>query len=246
MCTSYENFETVFLEVLEIHAPLKKKYIRENEVPYMTNALKKAIMKRSKLESRFYRTKSELDKIEYKKQKNYVSRLYKREVKRFYQRLDTKQLIDNKTFWKNVKPLFSDKSVNSHKITLVEGKEIISNDVNVAETLNTYFRDAVTSLDIKMNTDLLNTVVTNEQGDDIDNIIEEFAAHPSILKINEMVVPDTFYFSEVDLEDIGKEIVKLNPKKATTFKNIPTKLIKQNKGYMHSNITQTSELFNNK
>ena len=37
--------------VLNIHAPLKKKVIRANHVPYMTKSLRKAIMKRSQPES---------------------------------------------------------------------------------------------------------------------------------------------------------------------------------------------------
>ena len=48
---NYETFESEFLNVLNIHAPLKKKVIRANHVPYMTKSLHKAIMKRSQLES---------------------------------------------------------------------------------------------------------------------------------------------------------------------------------------------------
>ena len=43
----YEKFEETFLKVLNKHAPLKKKFIRANHVPYMTKNLRKAIMKRS-------------------------------------------------------------------------------------------------------------------------------------------------------------------------------------------------------
>ena len=50
-------FEKVFLEVLQAHAPLKKKYVRANEVPYTTKTLRKAIMKRSQLESKIYKLK---------------------------------------------------------------------------------------------------------------------------------------------------------------------------------------------
>ena len=43
---NYEVFETEFLNVLNNHAPQKKKVIRANHVPYMTKPLRKAIMKR--------------------------------------------------------------------------------------------------------------------------------------------------------------------------------------------------------
>ena len=57
-------------------------------------------------------------------------------------------LTDNKKFWKLINPLFSDKHNKSRKITLIESDNIISNDANVAEVMNTHFSNAVDSLDI--------------------------------------------------------------------------------------------------
>ena len=120
MTTSYETFEKIFLEILEFHAPSKKKFIRANEAPYMTKSLKKAIMIRSQLESKYYRTKSQIHKQEYIKQRNYCSRLYKKERRLFFQNLNIKDFLDNKKFWRNAKLLFSDKSANSKKITITK------------------------------------------------------------------------------------------------------------------------------
>ena len=41
---SYETFELEFLEVLNKHALLKKRFVRTNHVPFMTKALREAIM----------------------------------------------------------------------------------------------------------------------------------------------------------------------------------------------------------
>ena len=73
-CDSYSVFENNFLEVLNEHAPLKKKVTRANETPYMTKALRKAIANRSRLENRYYRLKTDTSKAAYKKQRNYCSR----------------------------------------------------------------------------------------------------------------------------------------------------------------------------
>ena len=43
----YGKFEDIFLKVLDIHAPVKKKIIRGNHVPYMNKTLRKATMKRT-------------------------------------------------------------------------------------------------------------------------------------------------------------------------------------------------------
>ena len=51
--SKYETFEKEFLKVLNKHAPLKKKFVIANDVPYMTKNLGKAIMKRSQLEKNF-------------------------------------------------------------------------------------------------------------------------------------------------------------------------------------------------
>ena len=81
---SFSELEKSFLEVFEKHAPLKKSILRANEVPYMTKALRKAIANRSRLENRYYREKTNVSLIAFKKQKNFCSRLYKSERKILY------------------------------------------------------------------------------------------------------------------------------------------------------------------
>ena len=53
--------------------------------------------------------------------------------------MDITNFTDNKKFWENVNPLFTDKGPRSHKITIVEGDKIISEDREVAETMNDFF-----------------------------------------------------------------------------------------------------------
>ena len=117
---------------MNIHAPLKKKVVRANEVPYMTKALRKAIANRSRLENRYYHDKTDESKIAYNKQNNYCSRLYKKVRKKFYTNLDMKCITDNKKFWKTMKPFFSDKGLGKNNIILVEEKNVISDDLDAA------------------------------------------------------------------------------------------------------------------
>ena len=222
---TYKDFEEVFLKVLEKHAPIKRKTVRANQAPYITKALRKAMMKRSELETKFYKTKTQSSYRAYKKQKNFVSRLYKKERKCFYTNLDLNKICDNKKFWKTLQPLFSEKGKISKKITIVKDNEIISADEKVAETLNNFFQNAVNSLNIKENGYLTNP--QNNSHDPIEKAIEKFDSHPSILKIKEMVTPTTFLFTEVTLTEVEQELQQLNPKKASTFKNIPPKHLKQ-------------------
>ena len=68
-CGNYNEFEICFLEVLNAHAPIKRRLVRANEVPYMTKALRKAIANRSRLENQYFKNKSKESLRVYKKNK---------------------------------------------------------------------------------------------------------------------------------------------------------------------------------
>ena len=222
----YVEFEEIFLSVLNNHAPVKKKVVRANHMPYMTKQHRKAIMKRSALENKYYKSKSLEDKQAYKKQRNYCNRLYKREKRNYFNNLNLKEITDNKKFWKTVKPFLSNKGDFHKQITLIEGGQIISEDIEVAEKLSNYFENAVKSLDILECKDTLSTV--DGLIDPIDIAIKKYEMHPSILTIKEKVPFNLqrFSFIQTDLTEMEKEIKALNAKKAITYNNIPTKILK--------------------
>ena len=83
-------------------------------------------MHRSYLQNKVFKSGLQADKEELNKHKNYCNRLSKRERKNFYAQLDTKNITDNKKFWKTVGQLFSDKGGIRDKIVLVEKGELIS------------------------------------------------------------------------------------------------------------------------
>ena len=127
------------MNFLDHHAPLKTKILRANNAPYITKKLRKAIMKRSQLENIYSKTLTEKSLKPYKKQKNYVSRLYKKERKLFFDSLNSSVILDNQKFWKTVKPLFSNKGSYGNKIQLVEN-EVIDDDNKVAEELKKFLK----------------------------------------------------------------------------------------------------------
>ena len=52
---TYPIFESIYLKILDIHAPFKQRYFRGNDQPFMTKSLRKAIMVRTKLKNIYYR-----------------------------------------------------------------------------------------------------------------------------------------------------------------------------------------------
>ena len=222
----YESFENTFLEVLNIHAPHKKKVVRANQKPYVTKQFRKAIMRRSCLQNKFHKNRTEENRQAFKRQKNYCNRLYKRERRKFYSNLNLNDIVDNKIFWKITKPLFSNKGGCINDIVLVKGDNIISEDAEVAQIFNEYFQNTVNSLDITENKYLLTK--TNNELSGVSEAIAKFEQHPSVLSIKERVKIDLlFSFSEVNVETIKFEIKRLNKNKAGTFMNIPTKQLLQ-------------------
>ena len=142
----YFQFELTFLKVLEQHAPMKQKVLRANNKPYMTKALRKAIMRRSTLKTKYLRTKTDENLKAFKKQKNFTNRLAKKERVKYFANLDLNKYTDNVKFWYTVKPMFSKAGTGHNKITLIENGEVIPDDKTNAESFNEFFIDAVSSL----------------------------------------------------------------------------------------------------
>ena len=97
--------------------------------------------------------------------------------------MDEKCVIDNKKFWKTVKPFLSDKTMVDDKITLVENDEIITDDLKIAETFNNFFSEIVPNLNITTNSEILTD--TSLIDDPVLKAIKKYEKHPSIKMIKE-------------------------------------------------------------
>ena len=115
----------------------------------MTKSLWKAIMRRSELESKFLKKGPLKIKQNIRNKNNFCGKLYKKEPKKFYSNLKLNQLTDNKTFWKTIILLLSDKCIQSSAITLINTENVISDAFKLAQTFNNYFKSAVAKLGIK-------------------------------------------------------------------------------------------------
>ena len=110
------------------------------------------------------------------------------------------------------------------QVKLVEKDEVLQDDDLIAKELNKFFKNAVSTLNIKEN-----RFITNRSSDGItdpiDKAIDKYQFHPSIpLKRKYLKNHDVFPFKTVELGDIEKELNNINPKKATTSNRIPPKI----------------------
>ena len=113
-------FYKVCTEVLNQHAPRKKKYVRGNNKRFMNKALSKAIMQRTKLRNKFLKDPSAENKFSYNKQRNWCVSLLRKEKKKYFANLNEKDITDNKKFWQTIKSFLSEKTKSREKLTFIE------------------------------------------------------------------------------------------------------------------------------
>ena len=94
-----------------------------------------------------------------------------------------------------MKPFFSDKGLGKNTITLVDEGKIISEDKDVANTLNHFFSNVTKNLDVDIPQNCIKNTSTTV--DSIDHIIQKYSNHPSIRNINKYVKKSKFAFSTV-------------------------------------------------
>ena len=107
---------------------------------------------------------------------------------------------------------------------MVEKGEIISNESKVVNWFSNFFEKAIHALGIKANEH-------SQENYDLKNPVEiaikKSEQHPSINLIHKNITNnENFHFSIADHENILKEIINLDNKKNGTFKNIPTRCLK--------------------
>ena len=82
----------------------------------MNKSLRKAVMTTSRLKNKFNKNRFPRNWNSYKKQRNFCLKLLRQTKEKYFNNLNLKNVSDNKTVWKSVKPFFSKKVLNSNDI----------------------------------------------------------------------------------------------------------------------------------
>ena len=212
---NYDQFENIFNNILNRHAPLKTKYLRANNKPHVSKELRKAIMKRSHLKALAIKTEKPEDWANYRRQRNLVVQLNKKAKKIFF----SKNTHKSKHFWDAIKAKFSDKNCRAEgKIQLLEDDVLLTSDEKVADIFNSYFNRVTETLEIpswESQTSSLNS-----------RPLEKYEDHPSIKNIiSQRISDEVFDFSQVEQSDVLKAILSLNKSKSVSG-TIPTRILK--------------------
>ena len=93
--TNFKDLQYTLQRVLDKHPPLNERYVRANQKDFMDKELIQVVMVRSKLRNKYLKSKSEIDKQRYNKQKNYCVKLLRLEKQKYYESLDISKITDN-------------------------------------------------------------------------------------------------------------------------------------------------------
>ena len=180
-------------------------------------------MKRTRLKNKANKSKLPGDILLFKKQRNLVVSLNKKEKKTHFSNIQPTGKTC-KDFWGFCKPYFSDKAGNpEERVLLIDDKKLVANDRDIATVFNTFFTNITSTLNIYH----WNNSFASTQSDPILRAIEKFSTHPSILNIQKIVngANHKFSFSHVSPDVIFNCIKNMDATKSNSG-NIPTKILK--------------------
>ena len=146
---------------------------------------------RSRLRKKYWVEPTADNKAEHKKQRNKCVKIRRKSIKKYMDKISEKSIETNKSFWNFIKPFMKNKGMIANiDITLIDGKNVITNEYEISQTFNKHYINIVTkscgSKPIKIST----TLGSLNDSDVIGRIIKSYPNHPSVLKIKNKFISD--------------------------------------------------------
>jgi len=143
----WNTWKKSFLSVLDSHAPIKRKRIRNKTSPWMTIDLRKAITNRDNLKKKAIRTDSTRDWMNFRAAKNRVNNDIKKTKKDYYHQHFDQNTDSSKEIWKTINEILSRESCQNPYIKSIKvSNKTFSDSKEIAETFNAHFAEIGTKL----------------------------------------------------------------------------------------------------
>ena len=234
ICNPDENYlvlTNVFSNIVNIHAPLKKKILRGNDAPFMTKELRKAIYTSSRLRNRYFKNPTKENETSHKKQRNKSVSLRRKSITQHFSKITSKGIMTNKQFWKTMKPFLTNKGcLENNDIILLDGEEMITNDRILAKRFNEHYINIV-ERSTGFKPSKMSFSVESRNNHFLRSIANQYRDYPSTVNIRQNALNnnymDTSSFStdEVTPDKVNSIIKSLDANKASDTDKIPIKLI---------------------
>ena len=212
--------------------PHKKRIVRGNNAPFVSNELRKEIRYRSRLKNIARKTNSASAKNAYRKQRNKCTKIKRNNMKSCFHKI-----VKNggKQFWQSISPFITNKGTHGNEEFILEEKgKIIKDPREISEIFNKYYINIVekTTGNPPISVPLLNS------GDLVDNILNYYESHTSIVSIKNKHNGKSLKIPLATEDQIYDIINSLDTKKATGIDNIPAKVIKLSAKEIKSPLTK--------
>ena len=211
----FKTLQSCLISIINKHAPKSKVKVTQDCLPKMSKELKRNILRRNMLRNKFFKKRSCDTFTEYRKMRNKVNILKRKEInKLFKERCNGGSR--NAKFWETVKPYFTRKGSVKRNIMLCENNEIRTDTTQICEIFNEYF--------VKIGSDI---GVPEPEFESVEEIFTYYENTSIITNIKNNVNKNkTFYFKQVTEQDVLKVIKDLKVNKATGPDEIPPVFVK--------------------
>ena len=209
--------------MLDKHAPIEKKRVRCDQLPWITPQIQREISRRNRLFKKHAKNPTKTSWEEFKKQRNKVTSLKRKGLKAFCMEASTNTKHHGE-FWNNLRSLLPSKGKKQSKILLIDNERVITDSLSVAETFNNYFCE-----------------VARSDGDCKEMV--EFVDHPSVKVIAEKTRDNCFNLVPVDVSHIRKILDSLDPRKAVGCDKISQRLLRLSSPVIAEPITRLINYF---
>ena len=228
----YWFMSNLYKDIVNQHAPMKKRVLKSQNVPYMNSGLRKQMYRRNAARNKYLKSRTTNNWSTYAAERNKATAMRRESIRKYFESKCTSMTCPN-DFWKCVKPFLSTSSKNQNKIILNEEGHVITDTKDVCNLLNDFF--ATLTSDIGPD----DRIITVDDCDWLKNTLVKHASHPSIRAIHENNdISSAFKFSEVSCETVRRKLQNIKPNKSTGYDNIPPRLAKCSSREIAETLTQ--------
>ena len=208
-------------DIVNEHAPVKKRIPRANPVPFMNSVYRKACFSKAMAHNKFFRWGRTNKQWElFRKCRNEAANIRAKSIKKYFDERCNEQYKSNpKKYWDTIKPFISDKAKSGPSSFILKINDNIVNDpFKISNEFNSFFSTVASN--IGKSDKLIDR-------DNVREIVCSYENHSSIREIKQRLPNNSsFAFKKTTETDVLALLRNIDPKKSAGYDGIPPKMLK--------------------
>ena len=193
----WNKMTQILTNYADIYFPIKKYKKKTKSIIWLDFELQKEIEQKNFLLLKAKKSKNAQDIKQAHKKRNQVNKLVKKAKKDYYKKVLDENIKNSKNIWKFIQELFPNKNNESEKIQLFDSNTKLINEDELPNHINNFFNSVGK---------------TNNE-----NFLQSFGPHP----------PPHLIFRPVTTDSIIEIVKKIDIKKNSSIKDLPSVLLKE-------------------